>query len=265
MNGRRGYFEWSSWIRQSWRMRVVAKYLFMVAGLIHCPSLIGATKLSGDLVGLPPKGVVDVIIQFTHTPTNNDLAPLVQMGGGLKRTFPNIQGILITMPVSALQAVAARPGIVWISLDRKVAGSLEFAEPTVNANIALQHGWNGSAIGVAVIDSGIYNHPDLNPRVVYAESFVAGDLSTADAFGHGTHVAGLVGGNGLESTGNSYNYTFRGIAPNANIINLRALDANGQGTDSAVIAAMDRAIALKNTYAIRVVNLSLGRTIQESY
>ena len=70
-----------------------------------------------------------------------------------------------------------------------------------------------------------------------------GDSSTADAFGHGTHVAGIVGGNGAMSTGNNYTYTFRGIAPKANLINLRALDANGQGTDSSVISAIDRAIA----------------------
>src|SRR5205823_3748297 len=52
---------------------------------------------------------------------------------------------------------------------------------------------------------------------------------------------------------------------NAKLISLRALDANGQGTDSSVISAIDRAIDLKDVYGIRVVNLSLGRTVQESY
>jgi serine protease AprX len=56
-----------------------------------------------------------------------------------------------------------------------------------------------------------------------------------------------------------------GVAPNANIINLRVLDANGAGSDSQVIAAIQRAIQLKNTYNIRVINLSLGRNIFESY
>jgi serine protease AprX len=55
------------------------------------------------------------------------------------------------------------------------------------------------------------------------------------------------------------------VAPNANLINLRALDANGAGTDSSVIAAIERAIALQRTYNIRVINLSLGRPIYESY
>src|SRR5262249_49371505 len=118
----------------------------------------------------------------------------------------------------------------------------------------------------AIIDSGIYAfHSDLQLRVIYAESFVAGDTSTVDVYGHGTHVAGIVGGDGLSSTGPSFSYTFRGIAPRANLINLRVLDGYGQGTDSAVVSAIDRAIDLKDTYNIRVVNLSLGRSIFESY
>jgi serine protease AprX len=56
-----------------------------------------------------------------------------------------------------------------------------------------------------------------------------------------------------------------GIAPNVSFIKLRVLDANGQGSDSAVIQAIERAIALKRTYNIRVINLSLGRPIYESY
>jgi len=59
--------------------------------------------------------------------------------------------------------------------------------------------------------------------------------------------------------------TIKGVAPGVKIVNLRALDAYGRGTDSAVIAAIQRAIELKSTYNIRVLNLSLGRGIFESY
>ena len=55
------------------------------------------------------------------------------------------------------------------------------------------------------------------------------------------------------------------MAPNVNLINLRVLDQNGAGTDSQVIAAIEQAIALKNTYNIRVINMSLGRPVFESY
>src|SRR5581483_92141 len=136
---------------------------------------------------------------------------------------------------------------------------------------AQQFAVNGTGIGIAVIDSGVSDHPDLHgsaggSRVVYSQSFVSGDASTADAYGHGTHVAGILAGNGAASgTGSGYLTKFTGIAPNANIINLRVLDKNGAGTDSQVIAAIQQAIALKNQYNIRVINLSLGRPVYESY
>ena len=83
---------------------------------------------------------------------------------------------------------------------------------------------------------------------------------TSDGYGHGTHVAGIVAGNGWNSWGWMY-----GVAPNANLVNLKVLDSTGFGQDSYVIAAIQQAIALKNTYNIRVINLSLGRPVFESY
>src|SRR5207245_8423830 len=59
--------------------------------------------------------------------------------------------------------------------------------------------------------------------------------------------------------------TFMGVADNVNLINLRVLDQNGQGRDSAVIAAIQKAISLKSKYNIRIINLSLGRPVYESY
>jgi serine protease AprX len=86
-----------------------------------------------------------------------------------------------------------------------------------------------------------------------------------DLYGHGTHVAGIMAGDGVNSTGPQYTKTFRGIAPNVNLVNLRVLDANGRGTDSGVIAAIQTAIQLKSKYNIRVINLSLGHPVFESY
>ena len=81
-----------------------------------------------------------------------------------------------------------------------------------------------------------------------------------DQYGDGSHVAGIAAGDGSLSQGK-----YVGIAPKANLINLRVLDDQGGGTDSAVIAAIARAIDLKDVYNIRVINLSLGRPIYESY
>src|SRR5262249_6620330 len=143
----------------------------------------------------------------------------------------------------------------------------------VNADVAFANGWDGTGIGVAVLDSGIGSVDDLqsdgnlNPsRVVYSQSFVPGSATNGDPFGHGTHVAGIIAGNAYDAQ-NVANYqgVYRGIAPEANIINLRVLDNTGAGTDSAIIAAIQQAISLKNTYNIRVINMSLARGVYESY
>src|SRR6266567_6205058 len=244
--------------------------LSLLFGFLCASSLMGA-KLSNDLPNPTSGGQVDVIVQFMAPPSNDDFAQITSAGGSLKKKFPALHGALVTLPVAALQGIANNPRVRYISPDRKVRGTLEFAQATIGANIAQQYGWTGAGVGVAIIDSGIAtNHPDLGSqgllgRVPYSENFVAGENTTNDVYGHGTHVAGIVGGDGSASTGSSFIYTFRGIAPSSTLINLRALDSNGQGTDSAVIGAIERAIELKNYYGIHVVNLSLGRTIQKSH
>jgi subtilisin family serine protease len=147
------------------------------------------------------------------------------------------------------------------------SATLDYYLPTLNAQYASSLGYDGSGIGVAVIDSGITDIPDLHGhdyRVIYAQDFT-GINATVDQYAHGTHVAGIIGGNGKNSTGSNYSYTIRGLAPNVNLINLRVLDANGAGSDSAVIKAIETAINLKSKYNIRVINLSLGRGVFESY
>lgn len=127
----------------------------------------------------------------------------------------------------------------------------------------------GKGIGIAIIDSGVTvddyfkDSTCASSRLVYRQNFVTGESSVDDAYGHGTHVAGILAGTGLCLPG--ANVDMSGIAREAKIISLRALNGRGQGTDSDVIAAIDRAIALKSTYNIRVINLSLGRVIKESF
>src|SRR6516162_546897 len=94
-------------------------------------------------------------------------------------------------------------------------------------------------------------------RIVYSADFVG--TGTDDQYGHGTHVAGIIGGNGTNSTCATCNVQIRGMAPNVTLLNLRVLDNTGQGSDSSVIAAIQAAVQLKNVYNIRVMNLSVGR------
>ena len=90
--------------------------------------------------------------------------------------------------------------------------------------------------------------------------FVNGQGLPYDDNGHGSHVAGIIAGNGFDSNGQK-----AGVAPDASLVSLKVLDANGLGTISNIIAALDWVVANKDTYNIRVVNLSVGASIHESY
>src|SRR5947209_16519445 len=183
-----------------------------------------------------------------------------------------IKGAAFTIPVSALPALEADPEIASVTIDHPMNVMDDLTNGATGVASAWKAGWTGEGIGVAVIDSGINDsHPDLwdstetTSRVVYHQDFTGTPTTNAnggnyDLYGHGTHVAGIIGGNGYLSGGQ-----YEGVAPGVSFVDLRALDANGAGTDSTVIAAIQQAIALKNVYNIRVINLSLGRGIPSSY
>jgi serine protease AprX len=239
------------------------------------------TKISPDLRNYPAGKKAQVIVQYAPgTQVNcSGLLGLVdclvnditKLGGTLLSELPLVNGVVALLDNTGIVSLSNNSNVVYISLDRPLAPTLSNAAPAVNAFAAWQSGYTGAGVGVALIDSGVSSHPDLNggflglSRVVWSQSFVPNNLSANDQYGHGTHVAGLIAGNGHSSTGKQYSRTFEGIAPQASLINLRVLDQNGEGSDSAVISAISTAIQLKPLFNIRVINLSLGRAIYESY
>ncbi len=252
-------------------------------------------KISSDVVVSSfSDQTVHVIIQYKQAPSQTEQDLVGRVRGHVKQSLHVINAIAAQVPASALDQLASDPNVSYISKDRPVAArqvsitKAEFTTEPINAPQVWSKGFNGTGIGVAVIDSGINSVDDLSfvkgvrsvpppplpgvaaapvptNRVVYSQSFLPSPYDATDQFGHGTHVAGLIAGNGTDSTGPAFYRTFSGSAPNANLINLRVLDENGNGTDSAVIAAIQTAISLQSTYNIRVINLSLGRPIWESY
>jgi len=247
---------------------MTCRQLLIVSLILLCAAATAdGQRLAGDMAGLKPGTKVDVIIQFVNPGMEQANGHVAGMGGQKKADLELIGGALYSVPVNALEALANNPNIRYISPDRAVRATLDYATPTVGGDLARQYGWDGAGIGIAVIDSGVTDHADLGAdfgsRIVYSQTFVG--QAARDEFGHGTHVAGIATGNGRFSSDPSAFRTFRGVAPKANIVNLRVLDAKGVGTDSAVIAAIDRAIKLKSRYNIRVINLSLGRPVMESY
>ena len=129
----------------------------------------------------------------------------------------------------------------------------------VHAPALWSQGATGRNIAVAVLDSGVAHDMDLGDRVIASVNF-ADSRTVLDPGGHGTHIAGTIAGNGARSNGE-----FVGVAPNANIVDVRVLDSNGAGRLSSVIAGIDWVLAHRQTYGIRVINMSFGAPARTSY
>ena len=192
-------------------------------------------------------------------------AAIRAIGGRPGRFLRGLGAQVALVPDSALEKLAARPEVAHVSLDRAVTGTVEgttSAASTGAAAVRRQLGFDGSGIGVAIVDSGVVNwHDDLgNGTVAHFVDFVNDLLLPYDDFGHGTHVAGIIAGNGYDSGGSR-----RGVAPGARLIVLRVLDDTGNGHISNVIAAIDYAIEHSARFNIRVINLSVAAGVHESY
>src|SRR3981081_722662 len=221
------------------------------------------SKISPELRGQPSNQQTQVIVQYAPgTQVNcsglfgllgclvNDV---LKLGGAILGQLPLINGVVALLDGNGILNLSNQPTVVYISQDRPMLPSLNSAVPAVNADFAWLSNYTGAGIGVALIDSGVSNHVDLYQgilpfsRVAYQQSFVPGNSNSGDQYGHGTHIAGLIAGDGLSSTGWFFTRTFTGIAPGANIVNLRVLDANGGATDSQVIVAINTRISLTST------------------
>jgi serine protease AprX len=184
-----------------------------------------------------------------------------------------INGQVVELPNGLLKKFASHGEIFRVHYDRPIEAHNYRTAVTVGARTVLsRYGYTGYGVGVAVIDSGITSwHDDLinptsksypygNQRVSKFVDFVNGRPYPYDDNGHGTHVSGIIGGLGYDSNGEK-----AGIAPLASLVSLKVLDANGKGSISNLIAALNWVAANYKTYNIRVVNMSVGASVSESY
>ena len=199
----------------------------------------------------------------------------VKVGARRGKKLNIIGAEVVELSNSQLRKLADNKNVLAMFHDRKTGGVMNRAAVVSGArSVQAQYGYNGAGVGVAVIDSGITPwHDDLgytgsNPNVVVVNGqrvrkfvdFVNGLTTPYDDNGHGTHVAGIIAGNGKDTMG-----ARAGIAPAANLISLKVLDDHGGGYISNVIAAFDWVVANRGAYNIRVVNVSVGAAVTESY
>jgi serine protease AprX len=163
--------------------------------------------------------------------------------------------------------------VITVNFDPEAAAALASSPAIVEVGAPeawRELGVTGNGIGVAILDSGIAPHPDLAGRIVASVDFTRGSSSSgaygevlvppADPGGHGTHVAGLVAGDGTASGG-----AYAGVAPRANLVDVRVITASGSTTVSTLIAGMQWVLAHRAAYNIRVVNISAGGPATVSY
>ena len=238
--------------------------LFAIILLTAVVSFGQNLKIAPDLLSLLTNLTkpVNVIVQYNSAPSLLNITKLLSLGGVINAEYSIIPAIAVKLPAVVVDLLSLDPAVAYITLDRALESTVDLNTASADADMAYEAGFTGAGVGIAIIDSGIYAHPDLAGKVVYHQSFVP--MVNADDYGHGTHVAGIAAGSGASSTGPQFTQSFRGVAPGAHLIDLRVLDANGMSNDSVVISAIDQAVKLKSQYNIRVINLSLGRPIYES-
>ena len=205
---------------------------------------------------------------------------VANLGGRVLTDLSIINAFAAEMTAEAALELARSEDVRWVSLDAAVTNS---GKPTPQPStypsnyyldtMGVRSVWNmgltGEGIGVAVIDSGIKTDRDFSTvvgkpftRVIVQKNFNDEMKSVSDEFGHGTAVAAIIGGNGGDSPDSMYS----GVAPKVNLINLKVNDdTTGMCYESAVVAAMQWIYENKTQYNIRVVNLSLNSSVEQSY
>jgi serine protease AprX len=230
-----------------------------------------------------PGRSVEAIVQFENGVSSSSAHKLVRANGGrVTGDLPIINGLVARTTASAAEKLAARPGVRAVSLNARVKRN-SIIDPnklatSFNASIQSTAAWDvpgtGKGVGVAVIDTGIagnladfrVSQTDTSSRVI--GSAVTNPLATTatDTYGHGTHVAGIIAGNSTNRpSSDPLDGKYAGVAPEANLISIKTADDAGNATVLDVIYGLQFAVDFKDTYNIRVVNLSLESTQAQSY
>jgi serine protease AprX len=230
-------------------------------------------RLSSDLLNHPAGSHLHRVIVQT---SDSGLQSLRRGGFGLLRRELRGSSVL-EVNDAQLDALQHNPLFSHISGDLPVAPDMAVTNQVTQATavwagtpggllgLGGTPGYLGSGVTVAVVDSGIAAHTALDSRVVAHVNLVTSEPTvTGDPFGHGTHLAGIIGGNRTAATSVTPAYA-GGSAPAVKLVDVRVLSSNGSGLTSDVIAGIDWVTDHHDDpgLKIRVMNLSLGHVVTE--
>ena len=245
-----------------------------------------------------PTTQVSVIVQTVKLDSNlpGQIASKL-IGATVVEQFKVVPAFVLSLPASGLNALAADPNVRYVSPDGPIhvlpqlaptatgtASHPQAPQPANDNNSTISSAnlkttypfdvnapsaWSGAAnwdgnkltganVAVAVLDSGIDStHADLRTHVV-AVNVNQHTQNTADGYGHGTHVAGIIAGN--DPTGQ-----YIGIAPNATLISVKVTDDSGSAFESDLLRGLDWVNTYRGQYHIMALNLSVTSNTPQSY
>ncbi len=175
--------------------------------------------------------------------------------------FPFIKAFGLKLNKDNILSFANFRHIDYITSETKVFTQINVAKKIISVENLYNQGFKGEGTTVAVIDTGIYPHVDFlfpKNKIICFKDFVNEKIYPYDDNGHGTFVAGMIG-----SSGNT-NKKYQGIAPNCNLISLKALDNNGETGAFTILQAMQWVFDNKEKYNIKVVCMSFGASPLQS-
>lgn len=123
----------------------------------------------------------------------------------------------------------------------------------IGTEAARNRNLTGRGVGIAVLDTGVYPHPDFAGRLCCFQDMVGGRKQPYDDNSHGTHVMGVLGGSGKRSGGR-----YEGVAPGASLVGIKVLDREGNGSVTDLLRGLSWIRKQKERYGIRIVNISVG-------
>ncbi|MEA3558178.1 MAG: S8 family serine peptidase, partial [Candidatus Thermoplasmatota archaeon] len=248
----------------------------------HAARIDPIYKLSRDMVTPDEKGSVSLIVQFVDGPKERDIDLLEELGFSIRRTFTAVPAVSVDGPYGMLEQLLERDRVIYVERNDPIIHDMEMGTHVINATQVwaslidgpggLDAPIDGEGVTVCVVDTGIdAGHPDLDYQTKTIKNlYDAGngnwvEMENTDTnFGHGTHVAGTVAGNGDASAG-----ARAGVAPGANLIGLTVSlpeevtsdleDGYIQGLEW----VYEHSRPGSNPYNIRVVTNSWHSTVEE--
>ncbi|MCD4782343.1 MAG: S8 family peptidase [Candidatus Eremiobacteraeota bacterium] len=227
--------------------------------------LTSGGKLGVIIKAKSPEKLAELKEKIMENPKNKIKVDLPIINGFAAELDPSSKGILPDLGKSTGDIklyLDAKIGIIEPveKFDNDAHIMMDVAGKTMNIDKVWDKGYKGKGVTIAVIDTGIAQHPDIKDRIVGFKDFVNDKTEAYDDNGHGTHCSGIAAGDGTASEGK-----YKGAAPEASLVGVKVLSGSGSGSFSDVISGIQWVVEQKDELNIDVISMSLGGYASGSY